>query len=66
MKTPRPLVTIEVRPGVFVRIAPDKAAKFAPKKPEPVEVLSEDEPVAPKKKTPAKNKKAAQYDTKGE
>jgi hypothetical protein len=47
-------------------MTPDKAAKFAPKRPAAPAAVSDDELAAPKKTTPAKNKKAAQYDTKGE
>lgn len=59
MGTPRQLVIVEVRPGVFMRFTPEEAAKYNV-------VKTTDEPAAAKKKTPAKNKKAAQYDTKGE
>ncbi len=59
MKTPRQLVIVEVRPGVFMRFTPEQAAKYKV-------VKTTNEVAEPKKKTPAKNKKAPHYDTKGE
>lgn len=59
MKTPRQLVIVEVRPGVFMRFTPEQASKYKV-------VKTTNEVAEPKKKTAAKNKKAEHYDTKGE
>lgn len=66
MKTPRPLVTIEVRPGVFLRMPAEKAAAYSKTtRVKPASTTTEPE-TSEKKKAPTKNKKAATYDTKGE
>ena len=53
MKTPRPLITVETRPGVFMRLRPEVAAKF-----DTAQHRGTDAPHEIKKRTAPKNKKA--------
>ena len=66
MKTPRQLVNIEVRPGVFLRMLPEKASAYSKaSRVKPAPTTTEPE-TSEKTKSPTQNKKAATYDTKGE